>query len=199
MSVLHSSLFSTGYPLIQRVWVPVGALLVMAPAGSAWVRASAGGAGGFKDDAAGWGGGGAFAFAAEPCLAGDSFHCQTGDTQFTRTSSNTVSGDTWVKRGDLSVLVYADRGRPNGTAGASANCTGAITRSGVAGGTTQGGSSAGDDADTYPLGFGGRGASSALAAFYGGGGGYEAGHDFPTFPAGSGRLCLEFYSSNPGY
>ncbi len=201
MSIPHSTLFPRGYPLLQRLYfdVPGGPYSATAPAKALWVRASAGGCGGFKDDANGWGGGGAFAFDAELCAAGDAFTVQVGDTAFSRPSADTVAGDSWVKRPGGSVLVYADRGRHGGAGGLVANCTGSIKRAGVASTPLHGGASAGDDADDHARGFGGRGASTSLAAYYGGGGGFDNGRSLPLVAAADGRVCVEFYSRNPGY
>lgn len=199
MSILHSDLFPVGYPLLfRRHFSTPGAFSIAAPEGAVWIRVSSSGAGGFKDDAPGWGGGGAFAFDAESSVSG-TYTVQVGDADHARTAQNDALGDGWVKRPDTSVLVYADRGRPNGSGGLIANCTGSIKRAGTASTSTHGGASAGDDADLYPLGFGGRGASSSVSAFYGGGGGFDLGHDVPTFPANDGLVCVEFFSANPGY
>jgi hypothetical protein len=197
MTVTHSVVFPRGYPLILRKWFTAfGAFSITAPPQATWVRVSLSPAGGFKDDAPGWGGGGAFAFNAETSVAG-TYTGQVGDSDHARTAQNDGLGDSWLKRPDGTLLGYADRGRPDGTPGLAANCTGYITRGGAAATASQGGASAGDDADPLALGFGGAGASSALAAYYGAGGGYELGHDFPTFPAGDGAVCVEFFSVNP--
>jgi hypothetical protein len=68
------------------------------------------------------------------------------------------------------------------------------------------GSSAGDDADTFPLGFGGRGASRYLAAAPGGGGwkdmqAYKSNDAlyiklFTLYP-GAGRMCVEIFDADP--
>lgn len=202
MTILHSDLFPLGYPLIARyVYTTPGGITVPVPLGSTWLRAGAGGAGGFQDSANGWGGGAAYAFAGEACAYGSTYTGQVGDSQFSRPAANTNLGDSWVRRPDASILTYADRGRPDGTPGATANCTGSTKRAGSAPTASQGGASAGDDADPFPLGFGGRGASDTVAAWYGGGGGYSSSgaYYFPQFPAGDGRLVLEFYRYNPGY
>jgi hypothetical protein len=198
--ILHSDLFPIGYPLVQRLYFsePVTAAAVIAPDGSAWVRTSASGAGGFKDNADGWGGGAAFAFAEEACLPGNTFSVQLGDTQHSRPATDDNLGDSWVKRGDSSIMVYADRGRHGGSPGLASRSTGSITRDGTAGTSGQGGASAGDDIDPWSLGFGGQGANPTRPAWYGAGGGHVTGfYLYPTFPAGDGLVCLEFYQYNP--
>ena len=199
MPILHPDLFPLGYPLIRRVWFQEpGEYSVQAPADTTWVRASASAAGGFKDDVAGWGGGAAFAFDEEACAELATFTVQVGDSQFCRPSADTVAGDSWVKRAGGSILVYADRGRPDGSPGLADNSTGSIARSGSSAGMTQGGMAAGDDQDDFPLGFGGRGASTTAPAWYGGGGGRVAGpYRWPLKPPGDGRVCLEFFRRNP--
>lgn len=199
-SILHSDLFPIGYPLIQRLYLsePGTAMTVIAPPGTAWVRVSVSPAGGFKDDADGWGGGGAFAFAQEVCAPAAVFHVQVGDTQHARPAANDALGDSWVKRADNTTLVYADRGRPDGSPGLAANSTGSIVRDGSAATSSHGGASAGDDIDPWALGFGGQGANTTRAAWYGAGGGHVSGFFlYPTFPAGDGRVCLEFYQYDP--
>jgi hypothetical protein len=202
VTIRHSVLFPSGYPLLKRIVLILPTLTpvtIVTPPNTAWVRAAVGGAGGFKDNAAGWGGGAAYAFTEEASSVASSptFTIQVGDSQFCRPSANTIAGDSWVKRSNGTALVYADRGRPDGTPGMVANSTGAIMRGGTAAASTHGGASGGDAGDTFDLGFGGRGASSSVSAYYGGGGGFELGHDFPTFPAADGRAVLEFYSRNP--
>lgn len=201
MAILHSELFPIGYPLVSRQFfqLPAGPLAIVAPARAIWIRASANGSGGFRDGSPGFGGGAAFAFDAETCAPGDAFTVQVGNPEFARTAANTGLGDSWVKRANASLLVSADRGRPDGTAGQAANCTGSVTRNGSAGSSVLGGASAGDLLDDFPLGFGGRGASATQAAYYGGGGGYNAAGSFPLVAAGCGMVCVEFFLRNPGY
>jgi hypothetical protein len=199
--IRHDVLFPLGYPLISRIYFSdPGVWAAEAPPLTAWVRAAASGAGGFKDDADGWGGGAAFAFSSESCAPGADFQIQVGDTQHSRPAANDALGNTWVKRADSSILVLADRGRPDGSPGLGANSTGLITRSGGAAGPSSGGASAGDDSDPFPLGFGGVGASITNAPWYGGGGGRVSGaFTYPQFAAADGRACLEFYAVDPGY
>ncbi|HKT53686.1 MAG TPA: hypothetical protein VJP88_04500, partial [Caulobacteraceae bacterium] len=162
MTILHSTLFPLGYPLIARyVFTTPGAFSVTAPAppdfafGATYIRAGVSAAGGFRDNAAGWGGGAAFAFAGEACTPGAVYTGQVGDSQHSRPEADDALGDGWLKRPDSSLLVYGDRGRWNGNPGLAANCTGTIKRDGSAATANAGGASAGDDADPYPLGFGG--------------------------------------------
>lgn len=197
----HSVVFPAGYPLtFRRFFILPGvfSLTLSSVTASTWMRASAVGAGGFKDDAPGWGGGAAFAFDHEVAVVG-TYMGQVGDADHARTAQNDALGDSWVKRPDGSTFVYSDRGRPGGAGGLVANCTGSIKRAGTASSGTHGGASAGDDADDMALGFGGQGASSNAAAYWGGGGGFEAGHDFSTFPAADGAICIELFTLNPGY
>lgn len=197
----HSDVFPTGYPLrLRRFFTTPGtfSINITSVTAATWLRVSMNAAGGFKDDAPGWGGAAAFAFDHELAVAGV-YTGQVGDSDHARTAQNDVLGDSWVKRPDTSIFVYADRGRPGGAGGLVANCTGSIKRAGGAAASNHGGASAGDDADDMALGFGGQGASASQAAYWGGGGGYEAGHDFPTFPAGDGAVCFELFTFNPGY
>lgn len=196
--IQHDVVFPLGWPLIKVVYFDEpGTYTVTAPAGTAWLRVGSGGAGGFKDDADGWGGGAAFAYSEEACLPGAAFTVQVGDSQFARPSANTVAGDSWIKRADASVLVYADRGRPDGSPGLAANCTGVTKLDGSSATSDAGGASAGDDSDPNPMGFGGRGASLTNAPWFGGGGGRFTGpYLYPLFPPADGRICLEFYSAN---
>ena len=205
---LWSDLHPTDFPLIQRVWLDrPGSYNLVAPTGTAFVRAAAAGCGGFKDDADGWGGGAAFAFNKEAAAAGATFTAQVGDPEFSRPSANTTAGDSWVKRSNATNLVYADRGRPDGSAGLAANSTGLTTRSGSAATGSAGGAGAGDAGDTAAMGFGGRGANpgtseanlDALAAWYGGGGGRRSARQVPIIPAGCGLVCVEFYTQDPRY
>lgn len=204
MSVLHTDLFPLGFPLLQRIYfslITAAPVAIAAPYDAAYIRAMASGAGGFKDDAPGWGGGAAWAFTGETCAGGDVFTVQVGDSQHARVAANDALGDSWVKRPNGTALVYADRGRPNGTGGLVANSTGSVLRAGSAATGSAGGASAGDDSDPFPLGFGGRGATETLSAWYGGGGGRianDGAHKFLTFPPADGLLCVEFYLFNPG-
>jgi len=202
MAVIWTEVFPLGYPLLGRVFLdaPGGPVAVQAPSGAVFVRAAVSGAGGFPDDVLRWGGGAAYAFRAEACAPGDVFTAQIGDSQFSRPTADTVAGDSWVKRPNSTVLVYADRGRHSGTRGLAVNSQGAIRRDGTDATADAGGPSAGDDADIYPLGFGGKGADIALAPYFGGGGGRSTYPGFAwNYPAGDGRVCLEFYRINPGY
>lgn len=203
MTIQHSDLFPLGYPLISRtVFTTPGGVVIPVPLGATWIRAAAGGCGGFQDTVADqFGGGGAFALAQEACAYGATFIGQVGDSQYARPSANTTLGDSWIRRPDTSILTYADRGRPDGTPGQVANCTGSVKRAGSAPTSGQGGASGGDDVDPYPLGFGGRGASVQVAAWFGGGGGNTSSSSFPSplIPAADGRLVVEFYLVNPGY
>lgn len=191
-----SEIFPLVFPLVGRRYVdgPATNVAVTAPAGAKFVRAGVVGAGGYRTaGGAGsniWGGGGAYAFDAEACEPGDIFTVQAGNS-----FNDTTLGDSWVKRPGGSILVYADRGRPNGTGGLIANSTGTVVRAGSAGTSSGGGRSGSDDGDPFPMGLGGKGADRSYAAFWGGGG---RGVDWP-YNAGDGRACLEFYSINPGF
>lgn len=197
-----SSIFPKGYALLDRQYFyEPGVYSAVAPAGTAYVRAAADGAGGFKDTGGdGWGGGSAYAFDQEACAPGATFSIQVGDTAFSRPSADTVAGDSYVKRADTSSLVYADRGRHSGSKGLAANSVGSVKHSGSDATANQGGASAGDDGDTRPMGLGGRGASVNVSAMPGGGGGRGVfGGATSVVPAGDGVVALEFYARNPGY
>lgn len=176
------------------------------PAGAKWVRASSLGCGGQGDH---WGGGGARARARVPVTAGDNLVIQVGTP-----SSASVAGDSFVKRNDLSVITYADRGRGAGVRGLAVNSVGDITQDGSSpsgAAPRWGGASASDAADLTPMGLGGaaftydQATPLNRAAGYGGGGliatdGSDDGSNVivGAFAAGSGINFLEFFDADPG-
>lgn len=198
--IIHSVVFPLGYPLLAVfVFETVGPFSFTVPAGAVYLRAGVSGCGGFQDTVDGWGGGAAFAFGEEACTAGAPYTGQVGDSQHARPSADDVLGDSWIKRPDSSLLVYAERGHPNGQPGLAANSTGSTVRSGSAATLNAGGASAGDDQDPFPMGFGGPGASLTNAPWFGAGGGHFTGpYLYPLFAPGDGRAVVEFYSLPPG-
>lgn len=187
--------------LIARAWFKVAGtgLNLTVPAGALFVKAVSEGCGGQGDH---WGGGGALALAVEDVAPGDNLVIQVGTT-----STAGVLGDSFVKRNDGTVICYADRGRGNGTKGLASNSIGDITRDGGAPSSGIGGNPATDDDLFGSLGFGGIGRQGVFGqgADPGGGGLIATGNDFyggnvviGQYAAGYGRVCLEFYDTNPG-
>lgn len=190
--------------LISRTFYGVpGTQTITAPAKAAYIRVSGVGAGGSKTN--GFGYGAAFARTKTTCAPGDQYSVQVGDIAHSLDAGD-AAGDSKVTKVSGSVVIMkAERGKGT-AAGSSANCTGDVKRSGSAPSGNTGGAAAGDDADPFPLGFGGRGGAALLGPMPGGGGAknyaeYSSGaYTFPwTIPAGGGRLCVEFFDQDPGY
>lgn len=200
-----SDLFPDGAALMGRKWFKLpGNFNFAVPAGVYFIRASVLGVGGQGEN---WGGGSAFARAIFPTTPTENLKIQVG-----RTAQADVPGDSWVKRNDNTVLVYADRGRGSSAPGLAINSVGDVRRDGTVGGTGGvGGEPASDAADYGGVGFWGGGARSeynapARAADYGGGGvgvnvygEYSQLVGVTAYPAGGGLVCLEFFNANPGY
>jgi hypothetical protein len=218
MTTLYTTLFYTKHLISRTFYYAPGAQDITVPPGAAFVRISGVGAGAWGVSALGnWGGGAAFSRMKTTCTPGETFHLQVGDTAHTLGVVNDSAGDTSCIRATGSVvLMRADRARNSSPYyGQAANSVGDVKRDGAAPlytgpptpiGYGQGGDAAGDDADTYPLGFGGRGAmhGGIWQAARGGGGGYQISLPQPTgqtanYAAGNGLLCLEFFDQDPGY
>jgi hypothetical protein len=176
-----------------------GSYNVPVPAGANWLRASAGGCGGQGDH---WGGSGARARSTRTVTPADNLLCQVGQV-----NTQTTNGDSFVKRNDGTVIVYADRGRGDGTRGTASNSFGDFTFDGADGSVGGGGLPPSDAGDVYSLGFGGHAPSSSnIQAADAGAGGLVAtstdengvGLVPGTFGAGPGMLVLEFFDTNPG-
>lgn len=224
------TLFTDLYPkthLLSRTFYNVpGISTIVVPSGATITRISLGGAGGWSaTPQSGYGSGAAFARRKTACSGGESFSVQVGDFAYTRDAGSAL-GDSIVTRVTGSVvLAKAERGHLT-TPGLAANSVGDVTRDGTArtaGDTawssaeaasysgfsitpTAPGMSAGDDADTFPLGFGGRGAGIHITAANGGGGGFQLALNYQSgflitdnFFPGMGRVCLEFFDQDPGY
>lgn len=212
---LWSDLFNSRH-LISRTFygTPTG-ILVTAPPKAAFVRSSMVGAGGW--DSAGptipsaggvFGYGAAFARVKATCTPGEGFDLNVGGILFTHDAGNAGGDSSLARHIGGTVICKAARGTST-AAGAVVDCIGDTKRAGFApapvAGQPTGGSSGSDDADTFPLGFGGRGASPFLAAAPGGGGcknwkAYFDGASYELFfdlPPGNGRVCLEFFDQDP--
>lgn len=199
-----TSLFPDEAQLLGRVFKKLpGQFTVTVPAGVAFMRAHALGCGGQGDQ---WGGSGAYARAIVAVTPGEALTVQVGDC-----STASTPGDSWVKRNDGTVIVYADRGRGDGDRGQALLSTGDVTRDGQDGnqnaGFEAGGALTADQNDYDPVFGQGRGAeyTKTRSGDYGCGG-----HRFPqtlngnfvgyvSWPAGTGIVCLEWFNANPNY
>lgn len=201
---LWSDIYKSRSLITRTFYGTPGVQTITAPDAAAIIRVSLVGAGGWASG--GFGGGSAFARVKTTCAPGDQFSLQVGDTAHSLGAGD-ASGDSLLKTtpGNV-VLVKAERGKGTGP-GLSANCVGDVKRSGAAAGGSVGGAAAGDDADPFPLGFGGRGGRSMLGPVPGGGGGkdyveYAGGGGYQllwTTVPGNGRACVEFFTQDPGY
>lgn len=201
------TLLSTIFPDIPNLtgvkWLKQGGSPFnhVVPANSKWCRASVRAAGGYGDNL---GGGAAYARKRFTVTPGENLVIQVGAT-----STQTILGDSWVKRNDGALLAYADRGRGSGAGGLDSISTGDIKRSGVAGAS---GATPGDDTpDSDPVlgpstGVTASGVSSGLPMPIGPGGGGKIyyGDDVEGslirvgYPGGQGLVCLEFFDADPG-
>jgi hypothetical protein len=190
--------------LLRRDWFkrPGPFLGITPPAGAKYLRALAQGCGG--DGPTAIGGGGAFARTRKLTDASWTYSVQVGDT-----STASSAGDSAVWKGAAGsgeLIVYADRGRGDGTNGKASLSFGDVKRDGAAG-LGDGGLPGGDSADFASLGFDGWGGKLNQApGIFGGGGflfpkwdssgfrGYSA-----TAVGGMGRVCLEWWDADPGY
>lgn len=160
-----------------------------APAGATHYRASGAASGGQGADV---GGNSAFAHRKGTIAAGEVLIGQVGATG----TAGTL-GDSWLRRQATGeTLLYVDRGHGSGgIQGDAAKCIGDTALSGIAGVGP-----ASDSSDPFGLGFGGRMASARRAPGPGGGGQGVApdGNGTIRFPAGCGKMVIEFYSGDPG-
>lgn len=203
---LLSDLFP-GRLLISRTIYPyqAGAYTITAPAGAAFIRASLGGGGAHLA-------GGAFARVKAAATPGETFNLVVGNCA--TASPAGAAGNTVLTRNTGSVIICRADGAESGVAGSVAGSIGDVTRAGTVGNTTLSGSSGGDDADPYPLGYGGFGAymdhagdaaqgNRWLAPYWGAGGllsvvSTDAGAVNDIWP-GQGRATIEFFRADPGY
>lgn len=202
---LWSDLYASKELISRAFYGTPGTQTITAPDKAAFIRASMVGAGGWASG--GFGGGAAFARVKTACAPGDQFVLQVGDVAHSLGAGD-AAGNSQLKTtpGNV-VLVKAERGKGTGP-GLAVNSTGNVKRDGSAApGGNVGGAAAGDDADPFPLGFGGRGAQSLLGPVPGGGGaqnyveyagsgGYQV---LWTAVPGGGRACVEFFTQDPGY
>lgn len=209
---LWSDLFKKEHLISRQIFNVPGSTTINAPSNAAYIRVSmvgAGGAAAFSN--AGFGDGAAFARVTTPCAAGAQFTVQVGDPAHSHTGTADDSlGDSIVTRlSDSVVICKAERGHGTGP-GLAVNSVGDVKRDGSSSPdrSKNGGASAGDDSDTYSLGFGGRGGgfNKTTNGFTdgpgpGGGGAYTFYSFSPntwTIPSGAGRVIVDFYDQDPG-
>ena len=207
---LWSELFRVRHLLSRTFYSAPGTQVIVAPDKAAIIRASLSAAGGWANG--GFGAGAAFARVKAVCAPGDQFSIQVGDIAHSLGAGDALGDSILTKLPSNTVLAKAARGGGGNSPGLAANCVGDTKRSGANPGNTApdgsmaGGLSAGDDADPYPLSFGGRGASHRIAAAPGGGGAknyveYQNGgyQQIWTLCPGNGLICVEFFDQDPGY
>jgi hypothetical protein len=218
-----SDLFAQRHLISRTYYFTRGVTNITVPAKSAYARLSAVGAGGWIISTGAFGGGAAFARKKTTVTPGETLAVQVGSILHSESAGDAL-GDSIVTRVSGSVvLMKAARGTGTGP-GLASSSTGDVKRDGSPGVTifpsgggglstaSHGGASAGDDADTFPLGFGGRGAIGDITgnrrgAARGGGGAYRfvfytdggGGGSSWTFPPGDGLVCVEFFDQDPGY
>lgn len=206
------TLWSTIFPgelLISRAVYPyqVASYAITAPAGATIIRASMVGGGAKLAGAA-------FARVKAACTPGEAFTLQIGVGASTSNGTGN-GGDTILTRNTGSVIIArADGAEPN-VAGSVAGSIGDVKRAGTVSALAyEGGASAGDDADTYPLGYGGLGAyvfalpgNDWRYPYPGAGGVFQravgtnsnGSTHLVHVPAGHGRATVEFFRADPGY
>lgn len=184
--------------------VPGQFLGISPPAGAKYLRAPGLGCGGSGDA---WGGAGCFVRSKRVTNPAWTYSVQVGDT-----ATSSSSGDSAVWKGSPGtgeVIIYADRGRGDGTGGKAANSIGDVKRDGENGRPDlgRGGLPAGDAADFASLGFIGRAGSTTSSGDIGGGGKalpvYDDLSNFLGYSGralgGLGRVALEWWDADPGY
>lgn len=208
------ALWSTFFPgpkLISRTMYGYQAspYAIVAPPGATIIRASMVGGGANQAGAA-------FARVKAACTPGEGFTLSVGNCAATLAGAG---GNTVLTRDTGSVIICRADGAENGVAGSVAGSIGDTKRAGsvyVSGLIS--GASAGDDADPYPLGYGGDGALIHIInagshgndwryAYPGAGGwlelpgiwGEEGGPGKWSIYPGQGRATVEFFKSDPGY
>lgn len=204
---------------------PAGATMynnVAVPVGAKCGIITAVGAGGWRTNSDIPGGGAAFARKKLiDLVSGELFNVQVGSTRGSFDAGNS-GGDSIITRlGSSTVVCKAVRGTGvifngvvggvtivnGGVPGLLGDCIGDVTRSGKHGNNSsgwEGGFSGGDQDDVYSLGFGGRGVKHGRnpAAGWGGGGihriAYDADGNIKAYYPGAGRVCIEWFTKDPG-
>lgn len=209
--VFWSDLHSRRHMLSRTFYEVAGSTTLTMPASAAYLRISGVGAGGTGLNAPSGtlGAGAAFARKKLAVTPGQQFTLQVGN----RGHDGNTLADTILTRVSDSVVVFRAKGANVSSPGLASGSIGDVTRDGSApmGGDVCG-DSAGDDGDTFSLGFGGLGAivgaagASTRTAGRGGGGvtdsiAYTAdGGSFvinTTYLAGLGRACVEIFDQDP--
>lgn len=189
-AIRHSDVLPDTSALLRRyAFKAAGPFTVpAAPAGATHYRTSGAASGGQGADV---GGHSAFAHRKGTINPGEVLIGQIGAT-----GTAGALGDSWLRRQATGeTLLYVDRGHGSGgIQGDGAKCIGDTAVSGTVAGP-------GSDAnDPFGLGFGGRPASARRAPGPGGGGQGVApdGGGTIRYPAGVGKMIVEFYSGDPG-
>lgn len=212
MNFTHTDLYPNPVNLLLRKWFNeddassylVPTIVGGKPVNISHMVAYGLGCGGMGD---GYGGGGALAKAKAKATPGEQLLLQVG-----KVSTASALGDTFVKRANNSVIIYADRGRGNGTPGLASNSTGDIKMDGKpgSGSAILIGAPPSDLEFQKSIGIGGFGffyAQSLLqAADYGGGGRLIPLYDsegiftgsYYSDGAGTGKICIDFLDGDPG-
>lgn len=153
------------------------------------------------------GGGGAIAKSKVPITPGELLLIQVG-----KCSTASVLGDSFVKRANNTVIVYADRGRGAGPGGLAINSTGDLKKDGYSSSIALPlrGAPSTDELSVESLGFGGFGYQYAQTTLLQAADPGGAGILVPTFSggnftgayategAGTGSICIEYYNGDPG-
>ena len=195
---------------------------VKVPVGAKCGIISAVGAGGWRESAPTSVPGGGAAFARTKLtdlVAEELFNVQVGSPYWTG-DAGTIQGDSIITRvTGNTVVCKAARGTGiilnngtvvnGGTPGKAIDSIGDIKRDGKPGNSINnifiGGESGGDKDDEYSLGFGGRGARMGRFPGAGWGGGgianivYDPAGSNTRFFAGAGRVCVEWFTKDPGF
>lgn len=224
----YTELYSEAKSL-RRQWFlatsTVGATMynnIVVPVGATCGIISAVGAGGWRNNQNTPGGGGAFARKKlSDLVAGELFNIQVGSTRGSLDAGNSGGDSIATRLGSSTVVCKAARGTgivfngiadgvtivDGGTPGLAADCIGDIKRSGKYGNSTgwEGGFSGGDLDLDYSLGFGGRGSKHGRypAAGWGGGGIHRFVYDndghIKSYYPGAGRVCIDWFTKDPGF
>lgn len=192
MTILHSKVIPDRSKLLSRRWFKVSTVTrITAPAAASFLRVGVVASGGEGEDL---GGSGAFSYRKAPCVEGEEFELQIGQTH---TGGN--PGHSYLKRVSTGeVIAFADRGRGSGEVqGNPAYSVGDFVEGGVFRSR-----SGGDSLMARSWGFGGRWAANVQTRACGPGGGGR-GRIFPipniAKPAGAGAGVVEWYSGDPGF
>lgn len=217
---LWSDLYGSRDLISRTFYKTPGTFTATAPAATAYLRVSLVGAGGWSSsNPTNRGGGSAFARKKLAATPGAQFSIQVGSIYENLITSGVSAplADSIVTRVSDSVVI-AKAAHGLGTSvpnkGTAANSIGDTVRDGGDGGgngyNTTTGFSAGDDADPYPLGFGGAGITpaannlSTIWAAPGVGGLYSSPLTPDStatiyIPAGNGMVCVEWFNKDPPY